>query len=329
MRADRLLSLLMLLQVRGSATARELAERLEVSERTIYRDIEALSSAGVPVYAERGPGGGCVLAEGYRTNLTGLTEPEVRALFLPGMERPLAELGAGKAVEAGLLKLLAALPSAQQRHVEHTRQRLYMDTVGWAYSGIPLPFLHVIREAIWNDRKLQLTYRKSNGEVSERVIEPLGLVVKAGLWYVVAISHGDMRVFRVSRVRDAVILDEPCQRPADFDLEKYWREWSAAFMQSWSSYSATIRISPAFIAVFSQEMGETVAQRVEQAPPPDAEGWITITLEFESFEIARSNILGFGTMVEVLEPEDLRQSVIQIASAIVEFYKGSDGSMNS
>src|SRR5581483_5649644 len=188
MRADRLLSILMMLQIRGQVTARELAQRLEVSERTIYRDIEALSMAGVPVYAERGPGGGCVLAEGYRTNLTGLTEDEVRSLFMPGMTRQLADLGAEKTLDAALLKLLAALPSDHRRDVEHTRQRIFVDTVGWYYSTEVSPYLHLLREAIWNDCKARIVYRKSNGEVSERVVDPLGLVAKAGIWYMVAIS---------------------------------------------------------------------------------------------------------------------------------------------
>src|SRR2546421_4306828 len=139
MRADRLLSLLMLLQIRGRLPAHELAKRLEVSERTIYRDIEALSAAGVPVYTESGPGGGCMLAEGYRTNLTGLTEAEVRTLFLPGMSAALADLGVSKALEAAMLKLLAALPTAQRHDAERVRQRLYMDAVGWFHSNEAVP----------------------------------------------------------------------------------------------------------------------------------------------------------------------------------------------
>jgi predicted DNA-binding transcriptional regulator YafY len=321
MRADRLLSLLMLLQVRGSITARELAERLEVSERTIYRDIEALSAAGVPVYAERGPGGGCKLAEGYRTNLTGLSGDEVRSLFVRGSAGPLADLGASKALEAALLKLLAALPSAHRRDVEHARQRLYMEAVGWYHSSDAVPYLQTLRDAVWYDHRVRITYRKRAGEVTERVVDPLGLVAKAGVWYMVAVSHGEMRVFRVSRVLNAEIVNEPCQRPEGFDLEHYWRAWSAEFQNMWPVYPVTVRVSPAFISVLPQIMGESIYRLIEQAEPPDAEGWITITLQFDSFEAARSNILGFGTFVEVLAPQELRQSVIQVANGIVEFYR--------
>lgn len=321
MRADRLLSILMLLQIRGHMTAHDLAERLEVSERTIYRDIEALSMAGVPVYAERGPGGGCMLAEGYRTNLTGLTEAEVRTLFLPGMSAPLADLGASKALEAALLKLLAALPTAQRRDVEHTRQRLYMDAVGWFHSNEAVPFLQTLQEAVWRDCKVQITYRKKNGEVTERSVDPLGLVAKAGIWYMVAVSHGDLRVFRVSRVREAILTDEPCQRPPDFDLETYWAAWSAELQTRSPSYPVKVRVSPAFVPILPQILGETVHDLIEHANPPDEEGWITITLIFGSFEGARSYILGFGTMVEVLEPLELRQSVIIFARGIVQFYE--------
>lgn len=321
MRADRLLSLLMLLQIRGHITARELAQRLEVSERTIYRDIEALSISGVPVYAERGPGGGCMLAEGYRTNLTGLTEDEVQTLFMPGLARPLADIGAGKALEAALLKLLAALPSNHRRDVEHTRQRLYVDTVGWFNTSEASPFLSMLREAVWNDRKVRLTYRKSTGEISERNIDPLGLVAKAGIWYIVALSHDDLRTFRISRVRDAVMLDEPSKRPPDFDLEKYWIELSEKLETSEPMFLVRLRVSPTFVPILPQILNESVYKNIEEAPPPDEDGWITLSLEFSSFEAARSRILGFGTFVEVLEPQELRQAVIQVATGIVEFYK--------
>jgi predicted DNA-binding transcriptional regulator YafY len=323
MRADRLLSILMMLQIRGQITAHELAQRLEVSERTIYRDIEALSTAGVPVYAERGPGGGCMLAEGYRTNLTGLTEDEVRTLFMPGMMRPLADLGAEKALDAALLKLLAALPSDHRRDVEHSRQRIFVDTVGWYYTAPVSPYLHILREAVWNDRKVRLTYRKNNGEVSERIVDPLGLVAKAGIWYMVAVSHDDLRVFRISRVRNAEMLDEQCQRPADFDLEHYWVKWSAE-LEQWPMYLVKVRVSPAFVPVLPQVLGESVHQQIEEAGPPDKEGWITLTLEFGSFESARSHILGFGSFVEVLEPVELRQAVLQIATGIVAFYRDKE-----
>ncbi len=320
MRADRLLSLLMMLQIKGSITAHELSQRLEVSERTIYRDIEALSTAGIPVYTERGPGGGCVLAEGYRSGLTGLTESEVSTLFMTALHRPVVDLGAEKSLEAALHKLMAALPTSHRHNIERTRERLYMDAVGW-FRSEATPFLQTLRDAVWYDRKIQLTYRKHNGEVTERVVDPLGLVSKAGVWYMVALSHGELRVFRVSRVRDVLITEEPAERPEGFNLEQYWEKWSSEFVSTWPNYTATVRVSPMFVPILPRIMGESIHKLIETAAPPDAEGWIIVPLHFETFDAAWSYILGFGTMVEVLEPDELRQAVIQEATGIVEFYK--------
>ncbi len=262
-----------------------------------------------------------MLAEGYRTNLTGLTQDEARALFMPGMAQPLADLGAGKAIEAALLKLLATLPSSRRREVEHTRQRLYLDAVGWYHSNEPTPFLQTLREATWSDHRLRIVYRKSNGEVSERIVEPLGLVAKAGVWYMVALSKGDMRVFRVSRVRDAEIVDEVFQRPEQFDLEQYWSTWSQDFETLLPPYPVTLRIAPTFVPTVPLLLGEEVHTFLERAGPPDSEGWLTLTIPFSSFESACRNILGFGTQVEVLEPQELRQLIIQVATGIIAFYR--------
>lgn len=320
MRADRLLSLLMLLQTRGRLPAHELAKRLEVSERTIYRDIEALSAAGVPVYTETGPGGGCVLAEGYRTNLTGLTEAEVRTLFMSGVSEVLADLELGKALEGALLKLLAALPSAHRQDAERSRQRIYLDAVGWYPPEEVGPYLRTLQEAVWHDRRLLLTYRKANGEIIERVVDPLGLVAKAGIWYLVTAIKGEMRVLRISRVQAAAIMEEPSQRPEAFDLAAYWTEWSSEFRASWPSYPVTIRIAPGFVPILPQVLGEGMHTLLKQAEPPDAEGRITLTLTYETLQSARTSILGLGTNVEVLEPEELRESVVDFATRIVSFY---------
>jgi predicted DNA-binding transcriptional regulator YafY len=321
MRADRLLSIMMLLQTRGHITAKELAERLEVSERTIYRDLEALSMAGVPVYTQRGPGGGCVLAEGYRTGLTGLTETEVRTLFMSGSPGPLADLGLGKALEAGLLKLLAALPQAHRSNIERARQRIHLDAAAWSYSEETLPYLHAILEAIWQDMKLRLVYRKGDGEMSERIIEPLGLVAKAMIWYLVgATPSGELRTFRVSRIQDAEPTGEYFERPESFDLASYWVEACRQFESSWLRYRATLRFSPEIIAELPFIFGESITALIDLADAPDADGWITLTLSFESFEAARTRVLGLGTAVEVLSPPELRQSVIQFATGIAAFY---------
>jgi predicted DNA-binding transcriptional regulator YafY len=322
MRADRLLALLLLLQSRGRMTAAELSRRLEVSERTVYRDLSALGTAGVPVYAERGPGGGCGLMDGYRTNLTGLTEDEARSLFMAGSLKPLADLGLSVAAEGALLKLLAALPSRYRDDAERARQRLHLDPAGWDQAEEEVPHLRTIQRAVWYDRRLLLTYRKGNGQVVERRIDPLGLVAKSSIWYLVARQSGEMRVFRVSRTLAAVLLDEPSERPEDFDLQTYWERWRDDFKASLPRYPVTVRVSPKLVTVLPRVYGERMRSLVGQAGPPDGEGWQTLSVTFESLEVARMELLSFGTLVEVLEPEELRASLANLATSVAEFYAG-------
>jgi predicted DNA-binding transcriptional regulator YafY len=227
MRADRLLSILMLLQARGKLTAEQLAAELEVSVRTIYRDLDALSAAGVPVYAERGPGGGCALLDSYRTTLTGLTQDEVRALFMLSIPAPLAELGVGQELRAALFKLAAALPASRRGDEERVRRRIHLDSVAWFQTNEPVPYLHTIQRAVWDDRRLDLVYRLPFDARGQWRVEPYGLVAKASTWYLVCTHGGHIRALRVSHVLDARLVDEPFQRPADFDLAAFWRAWCA------------------------------------------------------------------------------------------------------
>ncbi len=208
MRADRLLSILLLLQVHRRMTAGELARRLEVSERTIHRDMEALGMAGIPVTAERGTGGGWSLIDGYRTNLTGLNEAEIHALFLARPPRLLADLGLDKASEAALIKLLAALPARARQGAQEARQRLYIDSTGWWQAYEATPHLCTLHEAVWAERRVRFTYHRTDGEVVTRVANPLGLVAKGNTWYFVARVEDDLRTYRVSRVTAADMLEE-------------------------------------------------------------------------------------------------------------------------
>ncbi len=229
MRADRLLSILLLLQARGRMTARELAERLEVSERTIYRDLDALSTAGVPIYTERGPGGGCELLDGYQTKLNGLTEMEVRALFLLSVSGPLVDLGLGKALEDALLKLSTALPAPYRSNVELVRQRIHLDTAPSYNSEMKAPYLHIIQDALWQDRKLHLTYSSGNSHSVEQLVDPYGLVARARTWYLVGAIAGRVRVFRVSQLQAVEMTQECFERPGAFDLAAYWAERGKVF----------------------------------------------------------------------------------------------------
>ena len=320
MRADRLLSLLMLLQTRGRMTARELAEQLEVSERTIYRDIDALSAAGVPVYGEAGPEGGYALVDRYRTTLTGLTEGEVRALFMLSIPAPLADLGVSQKLRTALLKLTAALPEVHRRAEERVRQRFHLDSTWWHHREELVPHLLTIHQAIWQDYKLQITYHPPFTIEIEQLVAPYGLVAKAGVWYLVFARNSAIRVHRVSNFINVRISDEPFKRSADFNLAAFWQEWCSEHETSLFNYSTTVRISPDLIPELPRYFGSQIHAKIAQAGPPDEQGWIRLELSFESFEAARERILGFGRAVEVLTPQALRRSVLDFAEQIVSLY---------
>ena len=321
MRADRLLSLLLLLQARGRMTAPKLARELEVSERTIYRDIDALSAAGVPVYGEPGPGGGYALLDSYRTNLTGLTEREVRALFMLSIPQPLADLGVGRELGAALRKLAAALPSARREDEQHVRQRFFLDSTGWDQVQEAAPHLATVHQAVWGDRRLHLAYRINPLAVHvAQTVDPYGLVAKAGDWHLVYGVNGTLRVQRVAALLDARLAEESFERPAGFDLAAFWREWYAARDVSRARYAVTVRVAPSFVPELPVYFGDPVREQIAQAGPPDAEGRLTLRLTFESLEAARERILGFGRGVEVLKPWALRRGIQDYAEQIVGLY---------
>ena len=324
MRADRLLALLLLLQTRGRVTAQSLSQRLEVSERTIYRDLISLSMAGVPVYAERGPGGGWSLLEDYRTNLTRLTEAEVNTLFASGTTDPLKDLWPGKAREDAMLKLLAALPSVYRSNAELARQRIHLDATGWFRHDEQVPHLPLLQEAVWNEQRVRLTYRRgSDNSVNRRTVSPYGLVAKAGIWYLVCStleSGGEMRVYRVARISQAELTGEHFERPADFDLPAFWTGWLASFEQSRYGYAVKLRLAPPDIAEVSALIGDWVRLLAQEAGPPDEQGRITMLLYFESPLQARSHLLNLGPIVEVMEPQELRDSIADYAMRIAALY---------
>lgn len=324
MRADRLLSLLMLLQAHGKMTARDLANELEVSERTIYRDLEALSAAGIPVYTERGPGGGIVLLEEYRTNLTGLTTDEVQALFTLNIPSPLLQLGMGEALRSALRKLTASLPSSRLSDRDMARQRIHLDASWWGQPGRELPHLATLQRAIWQERRLRLAVRTFFGEEINVVVEPLGLVAKASEWYLVALRGGRPHVYRVADLAVAEILEEPFERPAEFDLAAFWQSHCARVEAERGIYGVRLRISPELARELSWHLGEQATEALTRAEPPDAEGWREITLWFRDSIEARSRILSLGRAAEVLDPLPLRKSVLDFARQIVQLYETRD-----
>ena len=317
MRADRLLSILLLLQAHQRMTARDLAQRLEVSERTILRDMSALGSAGIPVRAERGAGGGWMLLDSYRTTLTGLKETEVQALFLTRPQRLLADLGLDKAAEVGLLKLLAALPSASRRGAQDISQRIHVDVGGWRRAEEATPQLPILQEAVWQERRLRMVYQRGDESVVERVVDPLGLVAKGSVWYLVAGVEGEPRSYRVSRVREASLLEEPCVRPDGFDLVAYWERSTTEFTAALPRYLATLRVEAGLLGRLRQ--GERYTQ-LEAEEPPDVDGWARVEMRFEEEHNAVEFILGFGDRIEVVASDELRTQVIQQAEAILTLY---------
>jgi predicted DNA-binding transcriptional regulator YafY len=320
MRADRLISLLMLLQTRGRMTAGKLAEELEVSERTIYRDIDALSAAGIPVYGESGREGGYALLDRYRTSLTGLNKGEVRALFMLSIPAPLAELGVSQELRAALLKLSAALPGERRGEEEHVRQRFYLDSSWWHQGEELVPHLKILYDAVWQDRRITLTYRPLPGVEIEQVVDPYALVAKAGAWYLVSARKGSLYVHRVSSLLAVQSSEENFERPEDFDLVAFWKAWCLQQEKRQALYPVIVRLSPELLPFLSMYFGDRIQEKIAQAGPPDEHGRLTLEISFESLEAARQRLLGFGRGVEVLAPTALRKSILDFAHQTVSLY---------
>ena len=319
-RADRLLALLLLLQRRGRMTAAELAAELEVCERTIYRDVEALSSGGVPIYGERGPDGGYALLDGYRTSLTGLTGDEMRAFFMLSIPAPLADLGVSQELKAALLKVSAALPASQRGDEEKVRQRFYIDPAPWHRVAGPVPHLNLVHQAVWNDRRLQISYRTLQDIVIEQLVDAYGLVAKVGIWYLVYALQGHVRVLRVANLDSVTLCGDRFERPSAFDLLQFWQAWCAEADRVRASYPVTLRVSPRFIRFLPRYFGEQGRVALAGAALPDASGWRTMELQFERLEDARERVLSCGAAVEVVAPEALRVSVADYGAQIVMLY---------
>jgi predicted DNA-binding transcriptional regulator YafY len=324
MRASRLVSLLLLLQTRGHQTAAELARELEVSVRTVYRDVEALSESGVPIYAERGPHGGVRLVEGYRTRLTGLTEDEAQALFLSGLPGPAAELGLGTVVAAARLKVLAALPPELRVRATRITQYFHLDAPGWFTQAEPVPALETLAAGVWESRLLEIDYDRGSKEV-RRQVEPLGLVLKAGVWYLVARSSGQHRTYRVSRVLSARLLEDRFERPEDFDLAAFWSASMAAFRDTFPRATIELRVVEERRDELLSFFRETLREPPQTLEPSGGAGWVRLRLTIESLGEAHRQLLRFGSAVEVLEPPELRERLVDTARQILDRYAGGDG----
>jgi predicted DNA-binding transcriptional regulator YafY len=341
MRASRLVSILMLLQTRGRVSARTLAAHLEVSTRTVYRDIDELSAAGVPVIVERGATGGFELLGGWRTNLTGLTSNESRSLLVPRLPGPLAELGLDDTMASTQLKLLAALPREWQAEAHRISSRFHVDLAGWYRQLGPVPHLRTLADAVWAERRVKIRYESWNGLV-DRELEPLGLVVKAGDWYVVALPHTSAaphrrqpspRTYRVSNIR-ALTVEDSFVRPKAFDLAAYWSESTRRFEREINRGTAEVRLTPRGRQLL-RNASAAVEHAIDQAagaagaadpsgPPaavgPGGTGWLQVVIPIESIEHAAGQLLALGADVEVVKPAELRTRMQDTARAVVALY---------
>lgn len=314
MKSSRLLALLMMLQRRRKATAGVLAEELGVSVRTLYRDIAALMEAGVPLWTETGPHGGVHLMEGWQTKLDGLTAPEASALFLSGAPKALSDLGLASVAVNARAKVDATLPEALRGRAGQIRERFLLDAPGWYSRPEKLDALPVIAEAVWSSQRLSLRYGERS---SQRTVDPLGLVLKAGTWYLVARHRGELRSYRVSRCRSAKLLGMTFQRPAGFDLEQWWASSTAAFDASLLRYPCRLKLSPwAMRRLVDLVPNDAIRQMLAQADPPDPRGWRTVALRLESEAVAVSQLVGLADGVEVLEPPALRTRLRELALKI-------------
>jgi predicted DNA-binding transcriptional regulator YafY len=320
-RASRIVQLLLLLQTRGRLTAAQLAAELEVSVRTVYRDVDALHAAGVPLYGEAGHAGGYQLVEGYRTRLTGLTQNEAESLFLTGLPGPAQELGLGAEVAAAWLKLTASLPPELRDRATRIQQRFHLDAPSWYAEPDETPTLAAAADAVWRERRVHIEYHRwrEPTEVT-RTLDPYGLVLKAGRWYLVAAGRKPS-TYRVSQIRSLTVLDEGFQRPAGFDLAAFWRSYLADFDARRHTGTATVRISPDLRERLPSAVEPIITRAVEEtASAPDEDGWVTAVVPIEKVDHAHRLFLGFGEDIEVLAPSSLRERIRTSAAALARRY---------
>ncbi|MFC4858015.1 helix-turn-helix transcriptional regulator [Actinophytocola glycyrrhizae] len=320
-RAARIVQLLLLLQTRGRLTAAQLAEQLEVSVRTVYRDVDALHAAGVPLYGEAGHAGGYRLVDGYRTRLTGLTENEADSLFLTGLPGPARELGLGAEVAAAWLKLTASLPPELRDRATRIQQRFHLDAPSWYAEPDDTPALAAAADAVWRERRIHVQYHRWRAPTEvTRTLDPYGLVLKAGRWYLVA-AGTRISTYRVAQIRELTVLDEAFRRPAGFDLAAFWQTYLDDFDARRHVGTATVRISPGLRETLVDAVEPAIHRAVEEtASAPDADGWVTATVPIEKMAHAHRLFLGFGADVEVLAPAELRDRITTSVTALARTY---------
>ena len=320
MQASRLLSILMLLQARGRMSARALADEVEASVRTIYRDIDELSAAGVPVVVERGAAGGFQLLDGWRTRLTGLTAIEAQALFMAGLPGPAAQLGLGGARASAEMKVLAAMPAEWQADARRVGSRFHLDAVGWYQGASRVDHLPAVADAVWSERRIAIRYESWKGVV-DRIVDPLGLVLKAGEWYVVAQAGKDLRTYRMAKILALTAREERFVRPRKFDLAKFWAASMERFEASLHRGTATLRVSASGLKRL-RAMSAAIAESAERTAGKAArDGWVRVTIPIESVEHAAGELVRLGADGEVIEPAGLRSRIAAVARDMARLYR--------
>ena len=311
--------MLMLLQGRGRLSARVLADELEISVRTVYRDIDELSASGVPVWADRGRDGGFQLQPGWRTRVDGLTAAEAQAMFLGGLPGPAAELGLGEAMASAQLKLLAALPDGWREDARRVSSRFHVDPIDWYRGPAATDHLPAIAQAVWSERRLEVRYESWSG-VKRHRLDPLGLVLKAGIWYVVASGGKGPRTYRLSNILELTASDERFARPKVFDLAAYWAASTKRFEAGLYRDSALLRVTPRGMK-HVRGLSHALADAADKSARDDAvRGWQRITIPIESIEHATGQLLRLGSEAQVLKPAALRKSLAQTIAAMAALY---------
>lgn len=318
MRADRLMTIMILLQNRGKMTAKELAEELEVSDRTILRDMDALSTAGIPVVSDRGKDGGWRLVDNFRSQLSGLTMDDLKSLFLFPSGKVLEDLGLHSGALDTRQKLLAAIPGTFRGEAEAIWERIHIDSSTWRASKENLDALKTVQQAVWESKKLIILYERADGEQKERVVEPLGLVAKGNTWYLVAIRDSEFRNYRVSRIHKAIVENETFIRPANFILSAYWEQSKEEFIQRLPAYDVQVEIHPSVMKrlYFTSKFVQVIKK---ESSNPDQ--WIEATLRFNAEQEAVEYIVGFANKMKIIAPKDLKSKVVSLANSVIDFYK--------
>lgn len=321
MATSRLVSMLLMLQVKGRVTAQALADEFDVSIRTVYRDVDQLSAAGVPIYADRGPGGGFALLDGYRAKFTGITKAEAETLSIAGLAGAVSDLGLSEQLRAAQLKLVTALPDAAP-DTSRIGSRLHIDPVGWYQRPSPTPLLTLLASAVWEQKRVSMLYRTWNANAQEglRTRDPLGLVLKGGEWYLVARARTQLRTYRVSSISELTVLDETFERPANFDLRDEWASGVATFEKSLLTHTARLRLSPEGMTRLDR-LGAAAVEQSAALPATD-DGWQEVTLPVEELDYAAERLLGFAGHVEVLDPPELRDRLRRLGEQIATLNAG-------